>query len=138
MERLLKTERQTPAFVAMMANGTSGDINNINFKKPRPKQEAYAQMKHVADDVATKVHAAMGKLEFRDHARLGARYQEPLIATRRPDAELLAWAKKKAGEAPKVKGKADLSVLYAERLCAWPSIRRSSRCLCRCCASVTR
>ena len=25
-----------PPFVAMMANGTSGDINNINFRTPRP------------------------------------------------------------------------------------------------------
>lgn len=115
IERLVKAERQTPAFVAMMANGTSGDINNINFKKPRPKQEAYAQMKFVADDVAGKVHAAMAKLEYRDHVALGARYQEPLIGTRRPDADLLAWAKKKAGESPKVKGKTDLSVIYAER-----------------------
>ena len=115
MERLLKAERQTPAFVAMMANGTSGDINNINFKTPRPKQEAYAQMKFVADDVAKKVHAAMAKLEYRDHVPLAVRYQESLIATRRPDADLLAWAKKKVGEPAKVKGKTDLSVIYAER-----------------------
>ncbi len=115
MERLLKAERQTPAFVAMMANGTSGDINNINFKKPRPKQDAYAQMKFVANDVADKVVAAMGKLTYRDHVTLAARYQEPSIATRRPDADLLAWAKKKIAEGPKIKGKTDLSVIYADR-----------------------
>src|SRR5436305_11842138 len=28
----LVAEDQTPAFVALMANGTSGDINNINFR----------------------------------------------------------------------------------------------------------
>jgi hypothetical protein len=116
IERLLKAERQTPAFVALMANGTSGDINNINFKKPRPKQEPYAQMKFVADDVAQKVHAAMEKLKYRDHVTLGARYREPLIATRRPDADLLAWAKKKLADGgPKIKGKTDLSFIYAER-----------------------
>jgi hypothetical protein len=99
-----------------MANGTSGDINNINFKKPRPKQEPYAQMKFVADDVAQKVHAAMEKLKYRDHVTLGARYREPLIATRRPDADLLAWAKKKLADGgPKIKGKTDLSFIYAER-----------------------
>jgi hypothetical protein len=112
---LLKADRQTPAFVAMMANGTSGDINNINFKKPRPKQDAYAQMKFVADDVARKVHAAMAKLDYRDHVTLAARYRELPVAARRPTPELLDWAKKRIADGPKVKGKADLSVIYAER-----------------------
>ena len=30
-----------PPFVAMMANGTSGDINNINFRNPRPSLPPY-------------------------------------------------------------------------------------------------
>lgn len=115
LARLLKADAQTPAFVAMMSNGTSGDINNINFRKPRPKQDAYAQMKFVADDVAQKVHAAMAKLEYRDHVSLAARYRELPVATRRPTPELMDWAKKKIADGPMVKGKADLSVIYAER-----------------------
>ncbi len=114
IERLLKADRQTPAFVAMMANGTSGDINNINFKKPRPKQEAYAQMKHVADDVAQKVYAATAKLQWRDHVALAARYQELPIVTRRPSEELLTWANKILIDRPK-SAKADLPAIYAER-----------------------
>jgi hypothetical protein len=114
MERLLKAERQTPAFVALMANGTSGDINNINFKKPRGKQEPYAQMKRVADDLAQKVHASMAKLSWRDHATLAARYQELPIATRRPSEEQLTWAKKTLTDRPK-SAKADLPAIYAER-----------------------
>jgi neutral ceramidase len=113
--RLLEADRQTPAFVALMSNGTSGDINNINFRKVRPKQEPYAQMKSVADDVAQKVRAAMAKLVYRDRVTLGARYKEEQIAVRRPTPELLDWAKKKVAEGPKVAGKADLSVIYAER-----------------------
>jgi hypothetical protein len=102
-------------FVALMANGTSGDINNINFRKPRGKQEAYAQMRYVAEDVAAKVHAALAKVEYRDHVALAARYREPEIATRRPSAELLQWAKKTVAERPQVKGKTDLTRVYAER-----------------------
>jgi neutral ceramidase len=113
--RLLQADRQTPAFVALMSNGTSGDINNINFRKPRAKQESYAQMKFVADDIAQKVHAGMAKLVYRDHVTLGARYKEEPIAVRRPTPELLDWAKKKIAEGPKVAGKTDLSVIYAER-----------------------
>ncbi|MBI1831329.1 MAG: neutral/alkaline non-lysosomal ceramidase N-terminal domain-containing protein [Planctomycetes bacterium] len=115
LARLLKADQKTPALVAMLSNGTSGDINNINFKKPRPKQEPYAQMKFVADDVAQKVHAAIKTLTYRDHVALAARYREPAVATRRPSPELLDWAKRKIADGPKKGGKADLSLIYAER-----------------------
>lgn len=115
MEQLLKAEDQDPPFVAMMANGTSGDINNINFLQPRPRQEPYAQMRAVAEDVAGKVHAAMTKLQYRDQATLAAAYREPTIAWRRPTDEQLAWAKKTLAERPREPGKADLPAIYAER-----------------------
>ena len=53
-----------------MANGTSGDINNINFRQPRPPQKPYEQMRFVADDVAAKVHArpGQGRVSRRGHA----------------------------------------------------------------------
>jgi hypothetical protein len=108
-------EGQGPPFVALMANGTSGDINNINFRKPRGKQEPYAQMKTVAEDVAQKVLTAFAKLNYHDHVTLAARYREPAIATRRPSDELLAWAKKTLADRPKVGGKADLPAIYADR-----------------------
>src|SRR5262245_25848113 len=115
LTRLLDAERQTPAFVALLANGTSGDINNINFKTPRGKKAPYEQMKYVADDVAGKVHAALARASYRDRVTLGARYREPLIATRRPDEALLAWARKTVAEGPRVKGKTDRTAIYAER-----------------------
>jgi hypothetical protein len=111
---LLKAERLSPAFVALMANGTSGDINNINFRTPRPKQAAYAQMKYVADDVAQKVHSAMSKLTFADHLTLDARYRELAVATRRPTKEQLDAAKKLLMDRPK-SAKTDLPAIYAER-----------------------
>jgi neutral/alkaline ceramidase-like enzyme len=113
--RLMKTDGQTPPFVALMANGTSGDINNINFREPRGKRQPYEQMKFVADDVAAKVHAALAKARYRDHVKLAARYREPQIATRRPSEELLAWAKKTLAERPQAAGKTDLTRVYAER-----------------------
>ncbi len=115
LSRLLKADQQSPAFVALMANGTSGDINNISFRKPRPKQEAYAQMQYVADDVAKKVHAALVKVVYREHALLATRYRELPVGARRPTPEIMEWARKKIADGPKVAGKADLSVIYAER-----------------------
>jgi hypothetical protein len=118
LSRLLKADQQMPEFVVLHANGTSGDINNINFRKPRGKQDSYAQMKFVADDVARKVHGALTKLTYRDHVKLSARYRELSIATRKPTQEQLAWAKKTLadrGGQGKGASKVDLSVIYAER-----------------------
>jgi hypothetical protein len=41
-----------PGFVAMLSNGTSGDINNINVKEPAPKLKPGERSRLVADAVA--------------------------------------------------------------------------------------
>ena len=113
LKSLLNVQRQDPSFVALMANGTSGDINNINFRQPRPGKKPYEQMRFVAEDVAKKVHAAMSKLEYRRDIKLGAKYREPEIAFRRPDDEQTTWAKETSAKG--AKSKSDLSFIYAER-----------------------
>ncbi len=115
LERLLHAEDQDPPFVAMMANGTSGDINNINFRNPRPGQEPYAQMRRVAEDVAGKVYAALAKAAYCDRVTLAARYREPMIASRRPSAEQIQWAKQMLAKPAPKPGKADLPYIYAQR-----------------------
>jgi hypothetical protein len=116
LTQLLDAEHQDPAFVALMANGTSGDINNINFRQPRGRQEPYAQMRNVAHDVAQKVHDALAKVEYRGEIELAARYREASIAWRRPTPEQLAWAKQMVERGPAPGGKADLPFIYAERV----------------------
>ena len=111
----LKADRQDPPFVALLANGTSGDINNINFRQPRPRQEPYEQMRFVARDVAGKVAAAIDKIRYRRDITLDARYREPTLAWRKPTSEQMAWARKTIAAGPKVPGQRDLSVIYAER-----------------------
>jgi hypothetical protein len=101
-KRLTETDPDSK-FVAAMANGTSGDINNINFKTPRPGKLPYEQMRYVAEDVAAKVAEAYPKLTWSDSAPLAARYRELDIAWRPIDADLLKWAveteaKGKSGE----------------------------------------
>ncbi len=118
LARLLDADQQDPPFVALMANGTSGDINNINFRTPRGRQEPYEQMRHVAKDVAAKVHAALAKIQYRRDITLDSRYREPTIAWRKPTTEQLDWAKKTVAAGPKVEGRTDLSVIYAERTLA--------------------
>ena len=110
-----------------MANGTSGDINNINFRQPRPSKKPYEQMRFVADDVAKKVQAALENLKYSDRISLAARYREPTLRWRHPTEEQLAWAKQTEAAGPKVQRGADLSFIYAQRALGWPSIRRRPR-----------
>ena len=111
LERLLEVDELDPAMVAMMANGTSGDINNINFLHPRPAKKRYEQMRFVADDLAAKVQAALANVKYSGQLTLGARYRELMIATRRPSPEQLTWAKEMLAKP----GKPDMPRVYAER-----------------------
>ena len=115
LEQDLQSEDQTLPMVAMLTNGTSGDINNINFRTPRPRRAAYEQMRTVAEDVAAKVRAALDKLEYRDHVTLAASYRELDLARREVTADRLAWAEKTLAERPLTPGKADLPAIYADR-----------------------
>jgi neutral ceramidase len=92
----------SPPFVALLANGTSGDINNIDFRAARPRKQPYEQMQYVANDVAAKVNAALAKVSWKDTAELAARFREPGIQWRTIDAELLKWAKDVEARAPRL------------------------------------
>lgn len=104
----------TPPFVAMMSNGTSGDINNINFRERRPARKPYEQIRLVAEDVAGKVFAALDKCEYRSNVDLAAEYREPELAWRRPDKAQLEWAEKTIAEGPS--DRRDLPYIYAGRV----------------------
>lgn len=105
-----------PPFVAMMANGTSGDINNIDFLNPRPGKKPYEQMQFVADDVAKKVHGALSQVTWQAAAPLAARYRELEVAWRPIDEDLLKWARETEAKAPRIGDKADLPLAYAGRV----------------------
>jgi hypothetical protein len=116
LKKLVRAEDNDPPFVALMANGTSGDVNNNNFRTPRPRREPYGQMRFVAEDVAGKVNAALAGVTWKDHAELEARYRESQLAWRKIEPELLAWAKEKQAAATGSPTKADLPVIYAGRV----------------------
>ena len=116
VERRLGEESQDPPMVAMMANGTSGDINNINFKEPRGPKKPYEQMRYVAEDLAEKVTAALATAEWSTTAALDARYRELDVKWRAIDENLLKWARETEASAPKIGDKAVLPLAYAGRL----------------------
>jgi hypothetical protein len=116
LKRLLGANDLDPPFVAMMANGASGDVTSTDRRQPEPKMEPYVKMRRVADTVASRVHAAVAKAEYRDDVTLAARYREPMIATRRPTPEQMAWAKQMLAKPAARSDKADLPRIYAGRM----------------------
>ena len=94
--RLMPTRlRGGDNFVAMMTNGTSGDINNIPFGITRPPREPFEQIRIVAQKAADAAWFARRKIEeHRSNASLGMVQREVTLKYRRPTEEQLAEAKK--------------------------------------------
>lgn len=89
IQQLLGADRQDPPFVALLSNGSSGDINNINFRQRQPAREPYGQINLVADAVAREVHRVYQELQFRDWVALGVARKEIRLGVRLPkEAEL--------------------------------------------------
>lgn len=92
LARGLKADGLEVPFVAAMSNGTSGNINNIDFRATAEGQPPYAQMRHVAGKVASRVLAAMQSLDYRDHAQLDTRQASLELGRRLPTPAEVARA----------------------------------------------
>ena len=87
--------RAGDAFVAMMSNGTSGDINNIPFTVTRPPREPFEQIRIVAQKAADTTWLAHRKIDsHRSDVRLGMVEREITLKYRRPTEEQVAEARK--------------------------------------------
>jgi hypothetical protein len=94
IQQLLGADRLDPPFVGILANGTSGDINNINFRQKRPAKEPFAQARAVASAVAAEAHRVCGGLQYQDWVRLDVRQAEMTLGVRLPPKEDVARAEK--------------------------------------------
>ncbi|HEY0898448.1 MAG: neutral/alkaline non-lysosomal ceramidase N-terminal domain-containing protein [Daejeonella sp.] len=124
IQELLKADRQDPPFVGIMSNGTSGDVNNINFRGPAEKHEPYAKMRIVANDVATEVLRVYQTIQYKNWVRLRAAQSELNLKVRKPTPEMLAYAQKVLAKPDTEKPVHNLEKTYAERtmqLNGWPA-----------------
>lgn len=94
IQKLLGAEDLDPPFVGMLSNGTSGDINNINFRKKSPRRKPYEKMQQVANLVAERVYETHEKITFENWVPLGARLTDLTLNTRKPTKELIAYLEK--------------------------------------------
>lgn len=127
LSQLLGPAADGDPMVAMMANAASGDINNIDFRNPRPHREPYEQMRHVAHDVARRVAEAVPAVAHTGALELDARFRELAVARRDPTPEQIAWAKKTLEGPEPPPGAADLPRIYARRALALAAEERMTK-----------
>ncbi len=88
MATLLGADKTEPPFVGIMSNGTSGNINNVNYGKPGPgKKQEGEQARLAAESVAAAAHAAYKKIEHRDWVPLKMAQKEIELGVRLPSAK---------------------------------------------------
>lgn len=123
MQELFKADRQYPPFVGIMSNGTSGNVNNINYAEEREPNPPYEKMRRVADDVAREVFRVHNKIEFHEWVPLAAISEELTLSVRKPDKEMIDRAENVLKQPESVKLLHRHEKVYAERilyLTDWP------------------
>jgi len=89
-----------PAFVGIMSNGTSGDVNNVNFGAlAAQNREPFEQIDFVARLLAQKVAKACEKIDYHDELPLRAREAEIVLGVRKPIEQEVLTAKRELAEA---------------------------------------
>lgn len=116
LQQLLGADRQDPAFVAMLSNGTSGDVNNNDYSKPyQPTGPRYSRIRQVAENIAQVSFEALKSVKYRDWVELDGRFRELKLAARRPSPEIVARSLELVKKPRLVNDRPDLEVAYAER-----------------------
>ena len=113
---LLDAEKLSPPFVGILSNGTSGDVNNINFRERGRRMAPYEKMRQVGYLVAERVYEAHQRIEFREWVPLDAAFAELTLGVRKPTDEQVAYFRKilqKPEEAEKWHSR---ERIYAERI----------------------
>jgi hypothetical protein len=112
--------RTSEDFVAMLSNGTSGDINNINFRNPRPRREPFEQIRIVAGKTADAATRAIRQIDSTTgDVKLAMRQREITLNHRVPTDREVERAKRLVALDPEEAEKQPrLSLAYAKRTLA--------------------
>ena len=92
--KLLQADELDPPAVVMMSNGTSGNINNVNFQLVRPRSGvAYERINAVAAALAGEARKVYDKISFRSDVQLGMLETAVVCGVRKPARDEIARAK---------------------------------------------
>ena len=96
MKRLLESDSKGfPPFVAMLSNGTSGNINNINWfaNEAPPAMPPYSKMRQVANIIAAEAFKTYQSIQYQDWISLSSSQTEINLGVRLPNKEEIERAK---------------------------------------------
>jgi hypothetical protein len=106
-----------PAFVGFMSNGTSGDINNVNYAAAvvAPRPAPGEQVERVARSVADAAMRTWEKLQWRAAAPLASAERDLTLGVRKADAAELERARRIVATTPRDKDGqfSDRKAIYA-------------------------
>lgn len=88
MKELLESDNDGyPPFVAMLSNGTSGNINNINWAadKAAPSLPPYVRMRQVANIIAAEAYKNYQNIQYHNWISLGSAQKEITLGVRLPN-----------------------------------------------------
>jgi len=86
-----KSEPNAAPLVAIMSQGTSGDLHWMDYSQPQ--REDYPRRQY-AEELAKLALGALAKVEYRDDVPLAIAETKLTLARRQPSKARLAWAKK--------------------------------------------
>jgi hypothetical protein len=104
-------------FVAMLSNGTSGDVNNINFVHPRAPSQPFERIAAVAGKLAAHAARAVTEIDYQSDLPVRAVERELRLRFRKPTPEQLRFARA-ALEEPDEKKLPLRAKAYAQRALA--------------------
>jgi len=116
IQQRIEADRQNPPFVAMMSNGTSGNINNIDFTQKSKRMPPYKKMREVAELVSQAVYKAYPNIVYRDWAELGASQEELTLEVRKPNPELREYFQNILAKSENVTPYHQHEKIYARRI----------------------
>lgn len=112
-------QNPAPEFVGLLSNGTSGDINNIDFDNPRPNREYFEQIRIVAAKVADAAYKAYTSIEHSSDPIIAMEETELTFNRRVPTESQIADARSVLEQAKDRRKAAELpqrADAYAERV----------------------
>ena len=107
----------------MLANGASGDINNVNFRIPAARLPPMEQIRIVAGRLADQVEATYRKLDFRPTAKLAVVERELELGVRKPNESDVAYARSVLAETGKRDLRRDVYAEEALKMVEWPATK---------------
>jgi hypothetical protein len=93
IEQRLGASGLEPPFVGILSNGTSGDINNINFRTAQERLPTFGRIRLVADAVAKVAADTAASIKYQDNLTIATAQKELELKVRKATSEELENAR---------------------------------------------